>query len=84
MTLYITAEQIIRVILTLQELDIRSPISGELATGTGTDAIAVICGEQGERIDYCGKHTRLGEVLARLVIEALSDSVLRRKPLTQF
>ncbi len=57
----------------MQELNIRSPISNEIATGTGTDAIAIVNGP-GMPIKYCGKHVRFGELLATCVIDAIRSS----------
>ncbi len=59
----------------LQDAQITSPVSGKIATGTGTDSTAVVCGLASPRVCYCGKHTRMGEVLGRLVMDALSDSL---------
>ena len=61
----------------LQDLGIRSPVSGAIATGTGTDAIAVFAGH-GQAVRYAGKHTLFGEALARLVLTALDDSMHQR------
>lgn len=60
----------------LQELGIKSPISGEVITGTGTDAIAIINGEKNNltSLKYCGKHTLAGEVIGRLVVAAVKDA----------
>ena len=61
----------------LQNLGIQSPVSGTPATGTGTDAIAVAgaCGHGSIKVQYCGKHVIFGEILAKLVIEALTSSL---------
>ena len=59
----------------LQALDIRSPVSDQVATGTGTDATAVFCAGDGEPLPYTGKHTLFGEYAARLVIDALTDAI---------
>jgi len=61
----------------LQNLGIKSPVSGTPATGTGTDAIAVACasGHGSIKVQYCGKHVIFGEILAKLVIEALTSSL---------
>lgn len=60
----------------LQTLDITSPVSGDIATGTGTDAIAVIGSHQGDtHIRFAGKHTLLGEQLARMLMSALRSSI---------
>lgn len=59
----------------LQERDIRSPVSGAIATGTGTDAIAVFSGCGPTTLPYAGKHTLFGEILARLTSAAIGDSI---------
>lgn len=59
----------------LRGLAIESPLSEEIATGTGTDAIAIAGGSGAQKINYFGKHVVAGEILARLVIEAISDSL---------
>jgi adenosylcobinamide amidohydrolase len=59
----------------LQNLDIKSPVSNEPATGTGTDSIAIAADPQAEKIHYCGKHVLFGEIFARLVIEAVTSSI---------
>ncbi|MDC7232657.1 MAG: adenosylcobinamide amidohydrolase [Spirochaetales bacterium] len=52
-----------------------SKVSGSTATGTGTDSNLVFSGS-GPEIHFCGKHTLLGEMLARAVIEPM-DEVIR-------
>ncbi len=62
----------------LQSLSVLSPVSGQTATGTGTDSLVVFNGlprDGAEPIAYCGKHTRLGEWLGRAVIAGITDSV---------
>jgi len=58
----------------VQQAGIVSPVSGKIATGTGTDAVAMASGS-GERVHYCGKHVLFGEVLGRLVKEAVIRSI---------
>tara|TARA_Y100001951_G_scaffold19654_1_gene14732 strand:- start:27555 stop:28208 length:654 start_codon:yes stop_codon:yes gene_type:complete len=58
----------------LQEMGIRSPLSGKPATGTGTDA-SVIIGGHGRAERWCGKHTKLGEIIAQLYMDALCSSI---------
>jgi adenosylcobinamide amidohydrolase len=62
----------------MRMLGIMSPVSGAIATGTGTDAIAVACGAGSETIRYCGKHLLFGEMLASAVIEATTTSLRDR------
>ncbi|WP_196140768.1 adenosylcobinamide amidohydrolase [Aliikangiella sp. G2MR2-5] len=61
----------------MQELKIMSPVSGKMATGTGTDAIAVASSPIGENIYYCGKHVLFGELVAQMTIKAIKSSVNR-------
>jgi adenosylcobinamide amidohydrolase len=64
----------------LQEAEIISPISNEIATGTGTDAVAVVSGQGPEIISYCGKHVLFGEILGRMVKNVVADSIAWEKP----
>lgn len=59
----------------LQEYVVSSPVSGKIATGTGTDAIAIVNGSGPVCIDYCGKHVLFGELLATCVMEAIASSL---------
>ncbi len=59
----------------LQNLGVLSPVSNDLATGTGTDAIAIASGYGPQEVRYCGKHVLFGEMLACSVIEGISSSV---------
>ena len=59
----------------LQNLGINSPVSQAPATGTGTDAIAIAGGHGPIDVKYCGKHVIFGEILANLVIEAVTSSI---------
>jgi iron complex transport system ATP-binding protein len=59
----------------LAHLDVRSVYSGELATGTTTDAVAIaeLGGER--RLRYCGSGTKLGELIGRAVFEAVVQAL---------
>lgn len=60
----------------LQNSGIISPVSSTIATGTGTDAIIVASPKDGNRrIEFCGKHTLMGETIGQLAIEAITDSI---------
>ena len=59
----------------LRGLGIKSPASNAVATGTGTDAIAVVSGDGPVEIRYSGKHVIFGEMLAAATIEALTTSL---------
>lgn len=60
----------------LQEAGITSPVSGGIATGTGTDATVIVSG-YGRSERWAGKHTLLGERAAKLMMSALGDSMGR-------
>lgn len=60
----------------LVDANILSPISQKIATGTGTDAIAIVNGH-GATVQFCGKHVLFGEVLGRLVKTAVSSSIYK-------
>ena len=62
----------------MRKLGLKSTVSGVIATGTGTDAIAVVNGFGPEVIHYCGKHVLFGEMLASAVIEAITGSLSDR------
>ena len=61
----------------LQQISVTSPISGQWATGTGTDSCAVMCPQPQsgtQAIEYVGKHLHLGQQLARAVIAAVASA----------
>ncbi|PKQ65109.1 hypothetical protein BZG02_04570 [Labilibaculum filiforme] len=62
----------------LQDLKVKSPQSGLVATGTGTDSTAIACGN-GPAVDYCGKHVLFGEMLAKASYQALQESLSESK-----
>ena len=59
----------------LADLDIKSPQTGRQATGTGTDAVAVVSGFGPLQVRYCGKHVLFGEMLAAATIRAITQSL---------
>lgn len=58
----------------LQDLDIQSSYSRCQATGTGTDQLLVVEG-RGETLDSAGGHTKLGELIAKAVHDAVVESI---------
>ncbi|NLX19985.1 MAG: adenosylcobinamide amidohydrolase [Desulfobulbus sp.] len=67
----------------LQELAVNSRYSDGLATGTGTDQIAVAALENGDRpLTGSGKHVKLGEMIGRVVYEATKESLARQNQIT--
>jgi adenosylcobinamide amidohydrolase len=67
-------------VLAVLEASIKSVRSGAPATGTGTDCIAIAAPlgatARGARVEpYCGKHTLLGELIARAVLESCARAI---------
>jgi adenosylcobinamide hydrolase len=58
----------------LYEAGIRSSASSLNATGTGTDCIAVAC-LGAAATDYCGKHTKLGELIGLAAYTAVKEGL---------
>ncbi len=63
----------------LRELDIRSRFSGDLATGTLTDSVAVGCTKRGESIQYAGTFTILGELIGKCVREGVKIAIFKQE-----
>lgn len=58
------------------DLKVKSPVSGALATGTGTDSICLLNALEGKAVlEYCGKHTRMGEWIGRATYAAVREAV---------
>lgn len=55
----------------LQDLKLESQFSTNIATGTGTDGICIVSNKSnGNHIENAGKHSKLGEIIAKSVQEA--------------
>jgi adenosylcobinamide amidohydrolase len=59
----------------LYAAEVRSTVSDALATGTGTDCVAIACPQGTPAYRHAGKHTRLSELLGRVVGEALEEGL---------
>ncbi len=59
------------------ESGIRSVMSGEPATGTGTDCHAIACPDRREATPYAGKHTAVGSAIGAAVFAAVEKGVQR-------
>jgi adenosylcobinamide amidohydrolase len=71
-------------VLAVQQASLMSVRSGLPATGTGTDCIVVAAAassinENGGIINYCGKHTLLGELIGRVVLKSCTIALNRRE-----
>ncbi|TAJ07840.1 MAG: hypothetical protein EPO61_11980 [Nitrospirae bacterium] len=49
------------------------------ATGTGTDAVVIACGagRSGPQLRYSGTHTKIGELIGRLVMRGVNEGLKR-------
>jgi iron complex transport system ATP-binding protein len=63
----------------LRELDLRSQFSGDLATGTLTDTLAVACTKKGERINFAGTFTLIGELIAQCVRDCVKEAIYKQE-----
>jgi adenosylcobinamide amidohydrolase len=66
----------------VQKAGVRSVLSGAVATGTGTDCIAVaapiaLLSDRPNTIIYCGKHTLPGELIGRAVMRSCGTALAR-------
>lgn len=63
----------------LRDLMQGSSVSQELATGTGTDGMVIICAADTEgTLLNAGKHFKFGELAARAVREAVAEALFRQ------
>ncbi|MBM4257526.1 MAG: hypothetical protein FJ147_16720 [Deltaproteobacteria bacterium] len=59
----------------LHEARVKSTVSDAPATGTGTDCVAIACPIAKPAYSYCGKHTKLGELVGRVTLHAVSEGI---------
>jgi len=67
--------------LALSSLDIRSRVSGRVATGTTTDAIVVAC-KSGVFHNFSGAATQIGFKIAKNVFNAVVDAIKKYEGIT--
>jgi adenosylcobinamide amidohydrolase len=56
------------------EAGLRSKANSELATGTGSDCVAIAAGSE-RRYRICGKHTKWGELIGRASLESVRAAI---------
>lgn len=67
----------------LQELAVNSRYSDGLATGTGTDQVIVAAPDRdGFRLGWAGKHSKLGELIGRVVLAGVKEALAKQNRLT--
>lgn len=63
-----------------EDLRVASSYSPKLqATGTGTDNIIIISGNEGQPLNYTGGHSKIGELIAKAVYEAVKKALITSK-----
>lgn len=68
----------------LNNLRIPSQFSNTYATGTGTDGIAIFSNIQSNNVlSNAGKHSKLGELISKCVIESVSEAIKRQVWITK-
>ncbi|MFC4666534.1 adenosylcobinamide amidohydrolase [Falsiporphyromonas endometrii] len=67
----------------LQDLMVSGSYSEGLATGTGTDGVVIVCDENSpNRLTNAGKHSVLGEMIAKCVRQAIADALFNQSLLS--
>ncbi|OPY50133.1 MAG: Adenosylcobinamide amidohydrolase [Methanosaeta sp. PtaU1.Bin112] len=66
----------------LQELGVASRYSEGLATGTGTDQMAIAAKLGGKAICFAGKHSKVGELIGRTMHDAVLGTLALQNRLT--
>lgn len=60
----------------LEDLKVPSSYTkGVQATGTGTDSVIVVSGTSGPKVTYSGGHSRIGELIAKAVHQAVIEAL---------
>jgi len=63
----------------LNNLKIPSQYSNEYATGTGTDGVAIFSNTESKNtLTDAGKHSKLGELIAKSVIESVTKAIKKQ------
>ena len=67
----------------LRDLMVSSNYSNEIATGTGTDGIAIFSNMESENFtDNVSKHAKIGELIGKVVIDSIKDALAKLQWLT--
>lgn len=60
----------------LQDLKVASSYTKDAqATGTGTDSVIVVSGTSGPKVTYTGGHSRIGDLVAKVVYQAVIEAL---------
>ncbi len=61
----------------LHDAKILSPVSDQIATGTGTDSVVMSCAPGEPNLFYAGKHVLFGELLGKMTYAVINASIQR-------
>ncbi|BAU23000.1 hypothetical protein THC_0606 [Caldimicrobium thiodismutans] len=62
-----------------QDLKVPSSYNPQVqATGTGTDNIIIVSGEEPPEITYTGGHSKIGELIAKAVYQAVKEALIKQ------
>jgi len=64
----------------LRDFDIRSFYTGDSATGSITDSVAVVTTGKGRNINYAGPASKLGKAVGSCVRKAVAEALLKQEP----
>ncbi|MDQ0413302.1 iron complex transport system ATP-binding protein [Mesobacillus stamsii] len=59
----------------LHDLEIRDSLSGTVATGTSTDSILIASSQRGQKLEYAGTITPLGQIIGKGVYECTVEAI---------
>lgn len=62
-------------VMVMRELDVRSKLGYEMATGTTTDSLVIACTNKGKEFRYAGIATKIGELIGKSVRRAVKDAL---------
>jgi adenosylcobinamide amidohydrolase len=65
----------------LRDFDVRSLYTGDSATGSITDSIAIASTSQGKAIVYGGPASKLGELVGYCTRKAVTESLIKQEPI---
>jgi len=58
----------------LYELELSNQLTKQRATGAAMDCTAIVCGHD-RRYQYCGKHTKWGELIGKMCVDSLREAI---------
>ena len=63
----------------LQDLEVKDPNTGTIATGTSTDSILIAATQKGEHFEFAGTITPLGKLIGKGVYQCTKEAIAKSK-----